>query len=919
MTETQTQPHDPILATAPPSVLAGGRYVVGAEIAGGGMGVVYAARDTHLDRDVAVKVLRPEQAGRPGAAERFAEEARIAARLQHPGVAPVHDLGTLADGRPFLAMKLIRGRTLADLLHERPTPAADLPRLFTIFEAICQAVGYAHSKGVIHRDLKPGNVMVGAFGEVQVMDWGLAKVLGERLGLPPPEDDPNATAAHAPASEMAATPADRTQAGSLLGTPAYMPPEQAAGQLDRIDRRADVFALGALLCELITGKPPYVGNREAVKAMAVIGHLQPALDRLAGCGADLELVALCRGCLAVEPADRPADGTAVAAAVAAHAAGVADRLRAAEVGRAAAVAREAEQRKRRRVQLAWLASVAVAVGLLGVGLWERSRLLADRRQEVATQAAADQSALRAVLDTAEVALRADRLAEATTALTAASDRLAGAGAGELSDRLAVLTRDRDMVCELDDITESRWTKLGPQALFDHTEAVGRYPGVFRGYGVEAAGDPEAAASRVRAAVVSERLLAGLGEWFFMAPTTPGLGAVLDLLDADPQRVEVRAAVAAGDKDRLYKLLQAADGRRLPTWFVTGLAQTSVGRSSGIMADALSGILDSSWHANPSAYSVAVVLAAQPSAFIESATDGNPLTTMIQWRDSKVGRGRVAVALKPESPAGHFFYGCALMEHGRWGEAELVLTRCQQLTSNRQAVLSRLGVTQLWTGKAPEALVTLRRAVELDPTDPLAHSGLIGACALAGDEAGSVAAAKRLAEILPQSGSFRLITTGGRVERALDYSALVEYYAKAGRLHDAYLLGVAQLRNDPVADRDASPAEYSLQYNTACVALLWTNAPDGKAAPAVDRPALRQRAYELLMIALTLDTEFASKTDKSDLRAMTAERLTHWLTDPDLATVRHPICTGLLPADERDRWRAFWAKVRQLRDETATKP
>ncbi len=667
MTETQTQPHHPTSA-APPPVLAGGRYVVGAEIAGGGMGIVYAARDTHLDRDVAVKVLRPEQAGRPGAAERFAEEARIAARLQHPGVAPVHDLGTLADGRPFLAMKLIRGRTLADLLHERPAAAADLPRFLTVFEAICQAVGYAHSKGVIHRDLKPGNVMVGAFGEVQVMDWGLAKVLtaSRERERPEAEDDPNATAAHSPVSELPVTPADRTQAGSLLGTPAYMPPEQAAGQIDRIDRRADVFALGALLCELLTGNPPYAGNREAVKAMAVIGHLQPAFDRLPGCGADPELVALCRGCLAVEPADRPTDGTAVAAAVAAHAAGVADRLRAAEVGRAAAMAREAEQRKRRRVQLAWLASVAAAAGLVGIGLWERSNLLAARRQEEATRVATDQAAVRGVLDTAEAALRADRLAEATTALTAATDRLAGAGTADLSDRLTVLTRDRDMVRVLDDITESRWTKLGPQALFDHTEAVGRYPGVFRGYGVDVAGDPEVAASRVRAAVVSERLLAGLGEWFFMAPTTPGLATVLDRLDPDPQRVEIRAAVAAGDTDRLYKLLQAVDGGRLPPWFVAGLAQTPIGRTTGIIIDFLSGILDSSWHAHPTAYPVAVVLAAQPLAFIDESDIGRMITT-INWTDSKIGWCRIAVALRPGSAAGHFFYGCALSEKGRWEE------------------------------------------------------------------------------------------------------------------------------------------------------------------------------------------------------------------------------------------------------------
>ena len=149
------------------------------EIGRGGMGVVYRARDVALDRDVAVKLLSDRYPADSPAAQRFLGEARITGQLQHPGIPAVHELGTLADGRPFLAMKLIKGSTLEALLKHRPDPAADRGRLLAVFEAVCQAVGYAHAHGVIHRDLKPANVMVGAFGEVQVMDWGLAKVLGQ--------------------------------------------------------------------------------------------------------------------------------------------------------------------------------------------------------------------------------------------------------------------------------------------------------------------------------------------------------------------------------------------------------------------------------------------------------------------------------------------------------------------------------------------------------------------------------------------------------------------------------------------------------------------------------------------------------------------------------------------------------------------
>jgi serine/threonine protein kinase len=197
------------------------------------MGVVFAARDTTLGRDVAIKTLLLDRVD-ADLARRFAEEARITARLPHPAIPPVHALGTLPDGRPFLAMKLVHGRTLAESLRDRP-PAADLPQLVGIFEAICQAVGFAHSQGVIHRDLKPSNVMVGAFGEVQVMDWGIAKAY--RLA-----DAEGPGAAFGPAGGS-----DRA------GTPAYVAPEQARG--DAVGPRADVFALGVILCAILTCDP----------------------------------------------------------------------------------------------------------------------------------------------------------------------------------------------------------------------------------------------------------------------------------------------------------------------------------------------------------------------------------------------------------------------------------------------------------------------------------------------------------------------------------------------------------------------------------------------------------------------------------------------------------------------------------------
>jgi serine/threonine protein kinase/tetratricopeptide (TPR) repeat protein len=378
--EVRSDPLRPEFRPASPEVIAGqaerGKYQILGEIARGGMGAVLRGRDADLGRDLAVKVLLEEHRCDPGLVHRFIEEAQINGQLQHPGIVPVYDLGCFADRRPFFTMKLVRGQTLSALLDARTSADEDRPRFLAVFDAVCQTMAYAHTRGVVHRDLKPSNVMVGHFGEVQVMDWGLAKVLhvgGDadepRQAGPGSEDGRIRTARSG--SDLHAS-----RAGSVLGTPAYMPPEQARGQVRDVNERADVFALGAILCDILTGAPPYAAETHyEARRMASAGELSPAFDRLDSSGANSELVELAKRCLAPAAVDRPRDAGEVSRDMTTYLTGVQERLRAAEIGRAEAHARTVEERKRRSLQGRMAAAIMVSLlaGIVGVATqWTRA-------------------------------------------------------------------------------------------------------------------------------------------------------------------------------------------------------------------------------------------------------------------------------------------------------------------------------------------------------------------------------------------------------------------------------------------------------------------------------------------------------------------------------------------------------------------
>ena len=244
---------------ANPPDLRATRYTLLAQVGRGGMGVVYAAEDKNLQRRVALKVL-DAPVSEAELTDRLMREARVLARLEHPGIVPVHDVGTLADGRVFYAMKFVEGRQLDQHLES----VTSIPDRLRIFLRICDAVAFAHAHGILHRDLKPANVMVGPFGEVLVMDWGLAKDLGGRRDRGAQPQDVSAPTDAREAISVA------TSDGKVLGTPGYMSPEQARGQVETLDERSDIFSLGAVLRFIVSQKLPARSSRRVERALEAI-------------------------------------------------------------------------------------------------------------------------------------------------------------------------------------------------------------------------------------------------------------------------------------------------------------------------------------------------------------------------------------------------------------------------------------------------------------------------------------------------------------------------------------------------------------------------------------------------------------------------------------------------------------------------
>jgi tetratricopeptide (TPR) repeat protein len=745
------------------------RYVIEGELGRGGMGIVYRAVDRSLGREVALKVLFREREPHPDRVERFVEEAQVAAQLHHPGIIPVYELAHARSGAPILAMEFVKGETLAARLVDRIAARRERAELLRVFERVCEAIAYAHARGVVHRDLKPSNVLLGEHGTVLVVDWGLAKVL-QRL-----PDATRGVAAIEPRDASVHTtrsddPGSASLAGSVLGTPAYMSPEQARGRVDLVDARADVFSLGALLCEILTGAPPYVAaNIEELLMQAREGDVRAARERLARSGAALELVALARAALSPDREQRPRDAGELAGELRRHREATEERRREAELARVRAETKAEQDRRARRLALGLVATLT-AMALVAFGLREAVRLAALERSEELRRAG------QRVLE--EIAgLRGEALAtgsEAAWARCAVRAREAAAlleipGADPAlrrearealthaeGERLSAKARDRRLEREqilLGDLERirSHFADHSSFASFERllSEALAR-AGFDPG-----AEDSEALAARLRGTSIARPLGELMECWALgvdrgVAATVPEqrvrLLTLLRALDPDPAREAIRAACANREAAPLRALFAAPEELRADTHLLALVCDVAYHRGERDLQERAIELLEETVAVAPADFWLQATLAhalsfegpaarARSEAAFEAALALRPASAVVwswwavagnMWRDLPLQERALARALEVDPTAAAARNNFAVLEigRGRFAEAEIHLRALVAQHPEHLKGWYNLGVVCARLQRPVEALEHYERVLASAPemSDALAEKG-----------------------------------------------------------------------------------------------------------------------------------------------------------------------------------------------------
>ncbi len=666
------------------------RFCVLRPHAQGGLGQVSVALDEELGREVALKEMQEPHADDPASRSRFVREAEVTGRLEHPGIVPVYGLGRHPDGRPFYAMRFIRGDSLKRAIkkfHQADAGRRDpgeralaLRQLLGRFVTVCNAVAYAHSRGVLHRDLKADNVMLGEYGETLVVDWGLAKVLGR------PEEAVSPAGKVMPAAE--ADDAAATRAGAILGTPAFMPPEQALGQAEKLGPASDVYSLGALLYQLLTGRAPFEDESALAILMRVAkGDFPPPRRVKTDVPAPLE--AICLKAMALTPEDRYGAARALADDVEHWLAD--EPVSAWREPRRVRAGRWA--RRHKTAVGAAAAGVLVAVLAAGVGLWWWQQQRSEQRRAV-------QTALDEVTRLQEQA----RWAEARAVLAQAADRLGEDGPEDLEERLARARRGLDLVARLDAIRLKRATWV--QDRFDRAGADRDYAAAFQEAGLGRVGDdPAQVARRVAATDVRGALVAALDEWAGSLPAGARQAWALAVArQADPDRVrdQLRDPKVWSDPAALARLTGRVPAGRLSPPMVAALGQQLRSRGEPLLRAGQE---------------------RHPGDFWLNFHLANVLLADKKVPGEAVGYYRAALAVRPDASSAHNNLGVAFHDLGRLDEAAACFRRAIAFAPGYAGAHTGLGAILHRKGRLDEAIACCHRAIALDPRDAYAHNNL----------------------------------------------------------------------------------------------------------------------------------------------------------------------------------------------------
>ncbi|MBI1902588.1 MAG: tetratricopeptide repeat protein [Planctomycetia bacterium] len=721
---------------------SGGRFRIVRFHAEGGLGKVHVALDQELHREVALKEIKPEFAEHASNKSRFLLEAEVTGGLEHPNIVPVYGLGRFDDGRPFYVMRFIKGDSLKAAIaqfHRDDVPGRDpgerslaLRKLLRRLVDVCNAVAYAHGRGVLHRDLKPGNVMLGKYGETLLVDWGLAKPLAH--GVHEPGESSEATL-RPPAVEGL----QPTSLGSTVGTPAYMSPEQAAGKWNELGPASDVYSLGATLYHLLTGAAAIDGQTgDEVLDKARRGDFPPPRARKSNVPRGLE--AICLKAMALRPADRYASATALANDVEHW---LADEP--VSAWREPVTVRAGRWIRRHRTLATTVAAVLLLSAAGGVWLqryWQQQRSDTERavtlslvrgeqlRHEASKSPAATSRQAREAIGVWKQAQGAMEAAEAALAVGMFDERLRErvrqfrhgieAGRSQTEAELTRLLREEQLLGDFDEARMAVLTLV--EGRLDYAGGAERYERAFSAYGLDLQpGKTKDLLSKIgsQKPAVREALIAALdnlANCTYAAVTARSALSVDELTelaqqaDADPWRRQYREAIRHRNVAQLRALAREARQRKLPPVSLELVAWSLEALDRQAALD----MLRFARAEHPTDFWISFRL----GVWLWKGKDPAPIEL-----EEAIGCYRAALALRPDAAVAHYNLGMALKAKGELDEAIREYRKAIELDSKYASAHNNLGNALDEKGALDEAIAEYRKAIELDPKLAVPHNNL----------------------------------------------------------------------------------------------------------------------------------------------------------------------------------------------------